>query len=322
MSKTVIITETLDKACADWLKDNLPGDVQLVWCSHQAKEFASLLGDAVALVVRTYTKVNQELLDAAPNLKVVGRAGVGLDNFDLAACEARGVQVVYTPQANTQAVVELVFALIFDAIRPREYLPGYITPEIFHEMRTRGVGLQIDELTVGILGFGRIGKRVGKAAYGLGVNKILVNDLLPADKLQPLVDYPFEFVDKASLFAQADILTIHIDGRGENRAIIDSDVLSQLKPSCLLINAARGMLVDNIALATWARNVADAGGKVVLDVHDPEPMPEDYPLYGIENVAVLPHIAARTKTALLNMSWVVKDIAAVLKNDKAKFRRV
>jgi D-3-phosphoglycerate dehydrogenase len=97
--------------------------------------------------------------------------------------------------------------------------------------------------------------------------------------------------------------------------VIGADVLAQLKRSCLLINTARGMLIDNAALAAWARAVADAGGAAVLDVHDPEPPPDDYPLLGIDNVRILPHLASRTPVAMANMSWVVRDVVAVLKGD-------
>lgn len=304
----VLITETLDEVCARWLAEY----ADVIWCRHDAgQSFGPELARADALIVRTYTQVNQALLEAAPRLKVVGRAGVGLDNIDLEACRRRGVQVVYTPDANTQAVVEYVWALILDALRPRVDLPPQATPEQFHRLRKETVGQQLDQLTLGILGLGRIGKRVGKVASAIGM-KLLVNDLLPESQLRAAVDYPFEFVDKPQLYQQADILTIHVDGRPENRHLINASVFQQLKPACLLINTARGFVIDNQALADWARRVAPAGGRAVLDVHEPEPPPPDYPLYHLPNVRLLPHLASRTDQALRNMSWVVRDVVAVL----------
>jgi phosphoglycerate dehydrogenase-like enzyme len=228
------------------------------------------------------------------------------------------VRVVYTPDANTQAVVEYLFALILDAYRPRANISGSTTDEQFHKLRKEQVGLQLDELTLGVLGFGRIGKRVGQVAHALGM-KVLVNDLLPEAALRAAAKYAFEFVDKPTLFRGSDIVTIHVDGRPENRGLIDAAALAQLKPNCLLINAARGMLVDNAALAAWAKAHASSGGRAILDVHEPEPPPAGYPLHGLPNVRLLPHLASRTHRALENMSWVVRDVFAVLEGEEPAF---
>lgn len=313
MPPLVIVTETLDQGCADWLAQR----VELVWCRHdETAKLAELLPGAAGLVVRTYTQVNDALLDQAPRLQVVGRAGVGLDNFDLDSCRRRGVRVVHAPDANTQAVIEYVLGLILDELRPRETLPGYVTPEQFHELRKTCVGTQLDRLTLGILGFGRIGRRLARAAYGLGV-KTLVNDLIDEAEVRREVDFPFEYVAKPDLYARSDVLSIHVDGRSENRRMIDAEVLGQLKPTCLLINAARGMLVDSAALADWAKSHVD--GRIILDVHNPEPPPPEYPLYGLANVRLLPHLASRTGRALENMSWVVKDVVAVLQGEQPRY---
>lgn len=304
MPPLTIITETLDPDCAEWLSQR----TELVHCAHDAPEFDDLLPRAQALVIRTYTLITPELLDKAPNLKVVGRAGVGLDNVDLEACKTRGVQVVYTPDANTQAVVEYVTGLILDDLRPRTTLKP---ADDFHALRKTEVGRQLDELTIGILGFGRIGSRMARAAHGLAVQNILINDLLDLDE----PDY--RVVDKPTLFRESDILTIHVDGRPENRHLIDADVLAQLKPDCLLINAARGMLVDHAALADWS--TANPGSRAILDVHDPEPPARENPLFDLPNVRMLPHLASRTHTALSNMSWVVRDVAAVLEGQTPKY---
>ncbi len=313
MPPLVIVTETLDPACADWLADR----TQLVRCAHDDPGLNELLPRAQALVVRTYTQVNTDLLDRAPNLKVVGRAGVGLDNIDLAACGERGVVVVYTPDANTQAVVEYVTGLIFDDLRPRTTLSEPVTPEVFHTLRKTEVGRELADLTIGILGFGRIGKRLGKAARGLAVGRLLVNDLISDADLRPHVDYDYEYVDLQTLCSESDILTVHVDGRPENRHLLDAAVLSSLKPDCLFINAARGMLVDHVALAQWASTHGDA--RIILDVHDPEPPLADLPLFHLPHVRLLPHLASRTDTALSNMSWVVSDVAAVLEGQSPKY---
>ena len=306
----VVITETLDEVCAKWMGERH----EVVWCSaEKGQPLDAHLPDADALVVRTYTQVNDALLAKAPKVKVVGRAGVGLDNIDLEACRRRGVMVVSTPDANTQAVVEYVFGLMLDHYRPRTNIPDKADAATFHKLRKTEVGKQLDEMTLGILGFGRIGKRLGKAAWAMGV-RVLACDILPEAELKGAVDYPIELVSLERLCRESDIFTIHVDGRPENRNLVDGRVLGMLKKDCLLINAARGMLLDSAALAVWAK--ANPGAAAVLDVHEPEPPKPDYVAYGVKNVRLLPHLASRTNRALENMSWVVKDVDRVLKGEK------
>lgn len=314
-SPLVVVTETLDQACANWLGQR----VELVWCSHDKQpEFDQLLARADGLVVRTYTQVNEALLAKAPKLRVVGRAGVGLDNIDLPACKARQVQVVSTPDANTQAVVEYVTGLMLDAFRPRGTMPDHCDEKEFHRLRKVLVGSQLSELTLGILGFGRIGKRIGQVAHAIGM-KVMCNDLLSESELRKAVDFPFQHVSKSDLYRKADVLTIHVDGRSENRGLVGEEALSQLKPSCLVINTSRGFVVDVAAMGRWAKASAQQGGQVVLDVHEPEPPLQDYALYGLPNVKLLPHLASRTDVALSNMSWVVRDVAAVLAGERPQY---
>ena len=315
MPPRILISETLDAVCARWLEQR----ADVVWCpADDRSQLDGQLPTADGLVIRTYTQVDHELLDRADRLKVIGRAGVGLDNVDLPACEHRHVSVVYTPDANTGAVVEYVLGLMLDDLRPRDTLPGPVDEATFHQLRKEQVGTQLDELTLGILGFGRIGQRLGRVSHALGM-KLLVNDLRPEAQLRAEATFPFEFVDKPTLYGQSNILTIHVDGREGNHRLIDAGALSQLRPDCLLINAARGMLIDNDALIDWCRGAAGAGGRAILDVHDPEPIPQDYPLLGVANVRLLPHIASRTATALRNMSWVVKDVIAVLEGKAPQY---
>jgi D-3-phosphoglycerate dehydrogenase len=318
MSYKVVLTEHLDEACADWIAER----TDLVRC--KLDDDAALrheLADADALIVRTYTQVNDALLDQAPKVRVVARAGVGLDNVDLDACRRRNIRVVYTPDANTQAVVEYVWALIFDRFRPRNPMIGVTDAATFHKHRAEQVGRQVDELTLGILGVGRIGRRMAQVAAAFGVN-VICNDLLTPEQLNLPAGQPGRFVDKQTLWAESDILTIHVDGRAGNRHLINTAVLDQLKPSCLLINAARGMLVDAGALAKWAKRVEAHGGGAVLDVHDPEPPTPEYPLWDLTNVKLLAHLASRTHTAMANMSWVVYDVMAVLEGREPKYPAV
>jgi phosphoglycerate dehydrogenase-like enzyme len=303
-----VLTEHLDDEAAAWLAER----TRLVRVAVDDRPaLARELADADALVIRTYTIVDETLLAEAPSLRVVGRAGVGLDNVDLAACRRRGVRVVYTPDANTEAVVEYVFALLLDHFRPRRALETRASAAEFHRRRSEDVGRGLTGLTLGIVGMGRIGRRVARVAHGLAMN-VLATDVLSPEELALPADQPGELVPASRLWSESDVITLHADGRRENRGLVGAEVLGRLKPSCVLVNTARGMLVDAAALSEWARRVAAGGGAAILDVHEPEPPPEDYPLWAIPNVRLLPHLASRTERALRNMSWVVRDVVRVL----------
>lgn len=302
----VVITETLDRVCADWLSEQ--ADVR--WCKiDDGAPLGDDIAEADALVVRTYTQVNDALLDRAPKLKVVGRAGVALENIDVAACRRRGVEVVHAPEANTQAVVEYVTGLLLTHLRDLAYLDPSVDAEQFHHLRKTLGGRQIDELTIGILGFGRIGKRLGKVMHAIGAN-VWACDILPEAELRKAVNYPFEYVSHEKLYGESHILTVHVDGRASNHHLINADTIARFRDDLIFVNAARGLLVDYAALGAWLKTRPQAAA--IVDVHDPEPPPADYALYGLDNVTLLPHLAARTETALRNMSWVVRDVWQVL----------
>lgn len=316
MSKArVILTEHLDDEAIAWLAER----VHLTRIPHNdATALWQALADAEGLVIRTYTQVDQNLLDAAPKLRVVGRAGVGLDNVDLAACVARGVRVVYTPDANTQAVVEYVWALLFDALRPRRTLTQQDASETFHAYRKKLFGRQLNTMTLGILGMGRIGRRVAEVARAFGL-RVLYNDLLSHDALGLSDNTRHEAVDLTTLYQRSDILTIHTDGRPTNHHLLDHTAFSQIPLHCTLLNAARGMLIDHDALCAWAERAQPHGGRAILDVHDPEPPPADAPMWKHPNIRLLPHLASRTAEALAAMSWVVHDVLRVLEGEEPRY---
>jgi len=264
--------------------------------------------------VRTYTRVDEGLLRRAPRLKVVGRAGVGYDNIDVSACRRRGVEVVYTPEANTQAVLEYVVALLGDALRPRVRLERAIAAREWHRLREETVAARaMAELTLGILGLGRIGTRVAEVGGAIGF-KVIFNDLRDIPSVQRA---GADAVTVTELFQQSDVLTIHIDGRASNRAFVNDSLLRLMKPDVTLINTSRGFVVDTPALAAWLR--AHPQAQALLDVHEPEPFGPDYPLLGLPNAKLYPHLASRTESAMRNMSWVVRDVVAVLGGERPQW---
>lgn len=299
----LIVTEGLDQGPATWLS----GRARIERCSPQDPSFKEFADLAEGLIVRTYTRVDHHLLARLPKLKIVGRAGVGLDNIDVRACRERGVEVVHTPDANTQAVVEYVTSLLCDALRPRLVLPGPVSTERWHELRREVVAeRQMDDLTLGILGLGRIGRRVAEVAAAIGF-RVRFNDLMPVDRLGPTAAEP---VDVETLFAESDVISLHVDGRASNRRFVDRRLIALLKPGAVLLNTCRGMVLDHEALA--AHLAANPGSQALLDVHDPEPPTEDNPLWSRPNAHLMPHLASRTRRATENMSWVVRDVMAVL----------
>lgn len=300
---TVLVTEHLSEAALSWLGRH----AKVIRAEPGSSEFETHSSAAEGLIVRTYTKVDGHLLGALPALRVVGRGGVGLDNVCLRSCAARGVRVVSTPDANTQAVVEYVTCLLCDALRPRLFLDRAVDRQEWDALREEVCGLwQMNERSLGILGMGRIGSRVAQvaAAIGFTVRYCDIRDIPQQER------HGAECVDLDTLFSESDVISVHVDGRASNRHLVCERLLSRLSPDAIVINTSRGFIVDHDALASFLR--AHPAAMAMLDVHDPEPFTAENPLLGLPNAHLAPHLASRTTTALENMSWVVRDVVAVL----------
>ena len=300
----ILVTEGSDPTPLAWLKER----AVVIEATPDSPEFNAALPEVEGMVVRTYTKVNAALLSRAPKLKVVGRGGVGIENIDVKACRASGVEVVYTPDANTLAVGDFVIGYALQLLRPWAFFKDRAyEPKEFKSIRDTQRGVQLNELTIGILGMGRVGRRVGKiAANGFGM-RVIYNDLLD---VKAHLGFEATAVDKETLFREADIVSLHVDMKAGNENLVGPALLSLMKPTAILINTSRGEALDDVALAEALREKRIAGA--AIDVFDPEPPKSDYPLLGLENVLLTPHMAARTHTAIENMSWVVRDVVEVL----------
>ena len=306
----VLVTEGSSPNPLAWLKEQAevlevgPGDAG----------FEEALARAEGMVVRTYTTVDAELLENAPNLRVVGRGGVGLESIDVPACRQRGVQVVYTPDANTKSVRDLVAGFMVKLVRPwHANRPEMFDPSDFKQLRSDAGG-QLSELTLGILGLGRVGSTVARMArLGFDMN-VIYHDLLPIESEHATA------VSFDDLIDRCDILTLHVDGRPENRHLINSDMLGRSNFR-YLINTSRGMVVDVSGLADLV-NIGKLDG-IALDVHDPEPPTRDQAYDRLLNfpdrVLLTPHMASRTTTAMENMSWVVRDVIGVLEGAAPRY---
>jgi len=310
----VLVTEGSDERPLNWLRERC----RVIEAPADSTEFARHVGEARGLVVRTYTKVNDALLARAPNLKVVGRGGVGLENIDVAACRRRGVEVVFTPDANTLAVGDFVFGLALQLLRPWGiFRERAYEPKEFKRIRDTVRGRQLNELTLGILGMGRVGRRVGHIGAGGFGMRVIYNDIVDFEKTGNRPAFPATAVDKPTLYRESDILSLHVDMRAGNENLVGRDQLAQMKPTAVLINTSRGEVLDAAALAESIRSNKLAGA--ALDVFAPEPPPPDFPLLGLPNVILTPHLAARTFSAIENMSWVVRDVADVIEGRKPKY---
>jgi phosphoglycerate dehydrogenase-like enzyme len=267
---------------------------------------AALIAGVDALVVRTHTRVTRRLLAAGRRLRVVGVAGVGLDNVDEVAAAEHGITVLNRPAAATASVAELTTALILLALRPIPQLAAAYRSGDFRAARAAPHGPELRGRTVGILGMGRIGSAVGRiCAAGLGT-RVIYHDIAPVGPF----GFPATAVDPATLWAESDILTLHVPLTPLTRGLISRDVLAACRRRPVLINTARGAIVDTPALvaALAAGQIAAAG----LDVTDPEPLPPDHPLWQAPNVTITPHIASRTHEGLARMCAIVDDVLAFL----------
>ena len=176
------------------------------------------------------------------------------------------------------------------------------------------VGLwQMDELVLGILGLGRIGKRVAEVARAIGFT-VVYHDIA---EIAPERRNGAEPVSVTRLFAECDVISVHVDGRTENKRFVGRELISLMRPDAILINTSRGCVIDTHALADWLR--VNPAAAALLDVHEPEPITDANPLLPLPNAHLAPHLASRTMTAMDNMSWVVRDVVAVLEGRTPKW---
>jgi phosphoglycerate dehydrogenase-like enzyme len=306
----VIHTEVIAEEARSWLAER----TELVASKPGEDVFEERASEVAGLLVRTYTEVDAELLDRMPALRVVGRAGVGIDNIDVPACRKRGVEVVYTPDANTQAVAEYVLALVCDGMRPRTCLTHSVDSEEWASMRkTYRAQRQLDEATIGILGLGRIGQVVSRMMRGIGC-RVIYHDL--EEKPEEL-RHGATPVDPEELFEQSNILTIHVDGRPENDRWVNQKYIRLLQHDAILLNTSRGFVLDSEDLQTFLKAHPDAKG--YLDVYHQEPPEPDDPIFELANAHISPHLASRTETGMRRMSDVVEDIWTVLEGKNPRW---
>ena len=252
-------------------------------------ELLKAVRDADALIVRSSTEVDAQVIDAAPKLKVIGRAGVGVDNIDVEAAGRRGIVVANTPTANIHSACEHTIALLLAAAR---HIPAAnASTHAGAWERSRFQGTEIYGKTLGIVGFGRVGQLVAERMAAFGADVIAYD---PHPNQEAAERLGVEFVGLEALVARADFVTVHVPKTPETQMLFDAALLHSAKPGQILVNTSRGGVVDEEALAEVLRDgpLAAAG----IDVFAQEP-PQDSPLLGLGNVVLTPHLGAQTREA-------------------------
>ena len=299
----VLISEFMDKGVAD----ELIGEFDVHWDPDlwsKRDELLDRVAKAKAIVVRNATQVDPKLLDAAPRLKVVARMGVGLDNIDVEACKARGVEVCPSIGANAVSVAEYVIASAMILLRgPAYYATKDVAAGAWDRPKFAGA-TEIAERTMGIVGFGSIGQVVGEKARGMGMNVIAYDAMMPDG--HPAWETARR-VSLDDLVAEADVISLHCPKLPETIDLIDARQLGRMKSEAVLINSARGGIVNEAACAAALRAGEIAGA--ALDTLDVEPIqPEVGKLFqGIENLILTPHIAGVTRDSNRRIAEVAAE---------------
>ncbi len=266
------------------------------------------LKDYDAITVRSATKVRKDTMDANPQLKLIGRGGVGLDNIDVDHAKQRGIRVINTPMSSSASVAELVFAHIFSGARLISHtnrVMGVDPVSTFNELKKQASnGVELRGKTMGIIGFGRIGQEVAKIALGMGM------EVLAFDPFVDEMEIPFYFhpavqgsavkiklktVYKEDVLTKSDFLSLHVPFNEGDKALIGADELAKMKKGSGIVNCARGGVIDEVALTASLKSghLLFAG----LDVFALEPPKEKSELFTLPNVSLSPHIGGSTAEA-------------------------
>ncbi|MHB8495332.1 MAG: NAD(P)-dependent oxidoreductase [Casimicrobiaceae bacterium] len=267
------------------------------------------LADAEALIVRNRTQVDFALLASAPRLRVVGRLGVGLDNIDTGACDARNVEVIPATGANARAVAEYVVAAAMLLLRGAYQSSVDVAAGKWPRAALSG-GREIQGRTIGLVGFGSIGRETGRLARAIGMRAVGFDPRVAADS--PVwAQEQTTAAAFAEVLARCDVLSLHVPLTAGTRNLIDAAAIASMPPGAILINTSRGGVVDEGAVA--AALAAGTLGGAALDVFEREPLAAGSPLAGCPRLLLTPHIAGLTHESNLRVSTMIADkVAAAL----------
>lgn len=309
MKPKVLVTETIHRVGWDVLASATEA---VAWLGPERQPLMEAVADAQAILVRV-AKLPLEVIQAAKQLKIIAKHGVGYDNINIPAATASGVIVTNTPLANSTSVAEHALALLLAVARRIGESDRDLT---LKQMRPQKVyqGVELSGKVLGIIGLGSAGFRLARmAGQGFGM-RVIGFDPYKA----PWPEGVERCRELDPLLAQADFISIHVPLTKETRHLLGRESLPKLKPTCILVNTARGGIVDEAALAeaVKAGRLAGAG----LDVVENEPLRPDHPLAGLPNIILTPHVAGVTEEAMMNMArTAAEDILRVLRGERPNY---
>src|SRR5689334_5451669 len=278
----VLVREEIAENGIDLLRSRLEVDVD------SESDLASIIGGYEAIIIRSATRLTADLIEAGTKLKVIGRAGVGVDNVDVEAATRRGIVVANAPESNIVSAAEHTIGLLFAVARNIPQAHAALRDGRWE--RSKWGGVELAEKTLGILGFGRIGQQVARRAVGLQMRVVAYDPFVSAERFRELGVDSDTF---DGVLERADFLTLHLPLNDETRSAVDAKAIARMKDGVRIVNAARGELVDEDALGEALRSGKVAGA--ALDVFPQEPY--SGPLLGAPNIVVTPHLAASTDEA-------------------------
>lgn len=284
----VLVKEKVGDSGIKLLEEHFDVDLGIDWSN---EELAEKIGAYHGILIRSATKMTSELIDAGENLRVIGRAGVGVDNVDVEAATRRGIVVANAPQSNVVTAAEHTMALLLALARNIPQAYASLTSGKWE--RSKFSGVELYEKTLGILGFGRIGQLVAARARGFGMRVLAFDPFVSAERYRELGVEKAE--NSEEIYAQADFITVHLPKTPETAGWVNAEAFAKMRDGVRILNVARGGLIDDAAL----KDALDSGkvGGAALDVFPSEPI-TDYPLFqGYPQVVVTPHLGASTAEA-------------------------
>lgn len=294
----VLVSDSVDRAGLDILSQVAQVDVQT---KLSPEELVSTIPEYDALMIRSGTQVTQEVIEAGTQLKIIGRAGVGVDNVDVPAATRKGIVVVNSPEGNTIAAAEHAVAMMLSMSR-------YV-PDANHSVkngewnRKAFIGAEVYKKTLGLVGLGKIGSHVAAAAKAMGMKLIAYDPYISNDRADQI---GCRLVEMDVLMREADYITLHVPKTPETANLINAEALAKMKPTTRIINCARGGLIDEAALAEAIESGQIAGA--ALDVFGNEPLEADSPLRKVgKNLILTPHLGASTAEAQVNVAVDVAE---------------
>ena len=288
----ILVSDKFDKRGLEALQSEEEGLFEVLYEKEgfNRKKFLEALPQVDGLIIRSASKVDKDALSYAKRLKIIIRAGVGVDNIDIESASQRGIIVENAPGGNTVSTAEQALALLFAAARRTPQANRSVKEGKWEKSKFKG--LELSGKTLGVLGLGRIGKEVLARGRALKMKVLAYDPYVPKEKLE---DLGVDLVDKESLLSRSDFITVHTPLTETTKDFINSKNLSQLKDGVILINAARGGIYNEAALEEGLRS--GKIGAVGLDVFTEEPLPADFPLRNFENCILTPHLGASTGDA-------------------------